>query len=60
MAKQLRITLMKSPIGQKPKQRATVEALGLRKIRQTVERPDEPSVRGMIDRVAHLLEVEEI
>lgn len=59
MAKKLRITLMRSPIGQKPKQRATVEALGLRKIRQTVERPDDPSVRGMINRVAHLVEVEE-
>ncbi len=50
---------MRSTIGQKPKQRATVESLGLRKIRQTVERPDDPSVRGMINRVAHLLEVEE-
>ena len=59
MAKTLRITLVRSTIGQKPKQRATVESLGLRKIRQTVERPDDPSVRGMISRVAHLLEVEE-
>ena len=59
MAKTLRITLIRSTIGQKPKQRATVESLGLRKIRQTVEHPDEPSVRGMISRVSHLLEVEE-
>ncbi|MDH3471217.1 MAG: 50S ribosomal protein L30 [Acidimicrobiia bacterium] len=59
MAKTLRITLIRSTIGQKPKQRATIESLGLRKIRQTVEFPDEPSVRGMISRVAHLLQVEE-
>lgn len=55
----LKITLVRSTIGQKPKVRATVESLGLRKIRQSVERPDTPSVRGMIFRARHLLDVEE-
>lgn len=55
----LKITLVKSTIGEKPKIRATVESLGLRKIRQSVERPDSPSLRGMIFRAKHLLEVEE-
>ncbi|NNC92764.1 MAG: 50S ribosomal protein L30 [Acidimicrobiia bacterium] len=59
MAKTLKITLRKSTIGQKPKTRATVRSLGLRKIRQTVEHSDSPDVRGMIARVAHLVEVEE-
>jgi large subunit ribosomal protein L30 len=60
MAKSLKITLMRSTIGQKPKVRATVESLGLRKIRQSVERPDTPDVRGMVFRAQHLLDVEEI
>ena len=58
--KTLRITLVHSPIGEKPKNRACVRTLGLRKIRQTVERPDTPDVRGLISRVRHLVEVEEI
>ena len=57
---QLRITLVKSTIGEKPKVRATVESLGLRKIRQSVERPDTPDVRGMVFRAQHLLNVEEL
>lgn len=60
MAKSLKITLVRSTIGQKPKVRATVESLGLRKIRQSVERPDSPDVRGMVFRAQHLLDVEEI
>ncbi len=59
MAKTLKITLKRSTIGQKPKTRATVRSLGLRKIRQTVEHVDSPGVRGMIARVRHLVEVEE-
>lgn len=58
-ARHLKITLVRSTIGQKPKTRATVESLGLRKIRQTVERPDTPDVRGMINAARHLLDVEE-
>jgi large subunit ribosomal protein L30 len=60
MAKSLKITLVRSTIGQKPKIRATVESLGLRKIRQSVERPDTPDVRGMVVRARHLLDVEEV
>ena len=56
----LKITLVKSTIGEKPKTRATVETLGLRKIRQSVERPDTPDVRGLIFRAKHLLDVEEV
>lgn len=48
MADKLKITLVKSPIGAIPKQRATVEALGLKKVNKTVEMPDNDAVRGMI------------
>ena len=60
MAEKLKITLVKSPIGAIPKQRATVEALGLKKLRKTVELPDNAAVRGMIQNVRHLVKVEEI
>jgi large subunit ribosomal protein L30 len=60
MAGTLKITLVRSTIGQKPRIRATVDSLGLRKIRQSVERPDTPDVRGMVFRAKHLLDVEEI
>ena len=56
----LKITLVKSPIGQKQNQKDTVRALGLRKIRQTVVRPDNPQMRGMVFTVKHLVLVEEI
>lgn len=59
MAKTIKITLVRSIIGTTKKQRGTVKALGLRKIRQTVEHEDTPVVRGMIDRVRHLVAVEE-
>ena len=58
--KKLRVTLVKSPIGAVPKNKATVEALGLRKVNKTVELPDNDSVRGMLRMVAHLVKVEEI
>nr|WP_067718229.1 50S ribosomal protein L30 [Ferroacidibacillus organovorans] len=54
--KQVEITLMKSVIGQNKQQKATVQALGLRKIRQSVIREDSPSLRGMIDKVSHLVQ----
>ena len=60
MADKLKITLVKSPIGAVPKQRATVVALGLNKMRKTVEMPDNDAVRGMIWHVKHLVKVEEI
>lgn len=55
----LKITLVKSPIGAVPKHKKTVEALGLRKLNHTVELPDNPAVRGMINQVRHLVKVEE-
>ena len=60
MADKLKITLVKSPIGAIPKQRATVEALGLKKVNKTVEMPDNAATRGMIHQVKHLVKVEEI
>lgn len=57
--KTVKVTLRKSLIGQKPKTRATVRALGLWRIDQTVEQVDSPSLRGMIDKVSHLVEFEE-
>jgi large subunit ribosomal protein L30 len=60
MADKLKITLVKSPIGAVPKQRATVEALGLRKMNKTVVMPDNDAIRGMIWHVKHLVKVEEI
>jgi large subunit ribosomal protein L30 len=60
VAKNLRITLKKSIIGAIPKHKKTVEALGLRKIHQVVEKQDNVQMRGMIKQVKHLLEVEEV
>ena len=58
MAK-LKITLVKSTIGREKDQIATVEALGLKKIRSVVEHNDTPQIRGMINKVSHLVTVEE-
>lgn len=58
--KTLRITQTRSAIGRKADQGATLRALGLRGIGQTVEQVDNESVRGMIFKVKHLIEVEEI
>ena len=60
MAKMLRITLVRSPIGYSMRQKQTVRALGLRKLRQVVEQPDNPAVRGMVNKISHLLHVEEV
>ena len=56
--KTLKVTLRRSVIGEKPKTRATVEGLGLRKLHQSVEQTDSPALRGMLARVSHLVEVE--
>lgn len=56
----LKITLVKSTIGRVEKQQATVKALGLTKIGQTVTKEDTAAIRGMITKVAHLVKVEEI
>ena len=60
MAEKLKVTLLKSSIGAIPKQKATVEALGLKKLNKTVELPDNEAVRGMIWHVKHLVKVEEV
>ncbi len=58
-AKKLKITLIKSTIGQVPKSRATIAAMGLHKIGQTVELPDNGATRGQIQKVRHMVKVEE-
>ena len=55
----LKITLVKSTIGAVPKHRRTVEALGLKKMHQTVELPDNAATRSMVQQVRHLVKVEE-
>jgi len=57
--KLLRITLVRSPIGYPLRQKRTVRALGLRRMQQTVEHPDNPAIRGMLASIPHLLRVEE-
>lgn len=57
--KTLTVRQIKSGIGTKPKHRATLRAMGLRKIGAVHTLPDNPSTRGMIARVPHLIEVEE-
>ncbi|TFB14711.1 50S ribosomal protein L30 [Filobacillus milosensis] len=59
MANKLEITLTRSLIGRKQDQRDTVKALGLNKIRQTVVLEDTPAVRGMVNKVSHLVSVNE-
>jgi large subunit ribosomal protein L30 len=56
----LKITLVKSTIGQKQNQKDTARALGLRKMHQTVIRPDNPQMRGMVFTIQHLVRVEEV
>ena len=60
MAGKLKITLVKSTIGAIPKNRKTVEALGLKKLNKTVEMPDNAATRGQIQQISHLVKVEEI
>ena len=55
----LKIKLVKSTIGSKPNHKKNIEALGLRKIGQVVEKQDNAQMRGMIHKVQHLVEVEE-
>ena len=55
----LKVTLVKSPIGAVPKHKKTVEAMGLRKVNKTVELPDNAATRGIIKQVSHLVKVEE-
>ena len=57
--KKLKITLLRSPIGFNRTQGKTVEGMGLRRIRHSVELPDTPATRGMILKVRHLIDVQE-
>ncbi len=59
-AQKLRITYSKSAIGYDKTQKATIRALGFRKLNQTVEQPDTPDIRGMVNKVSHLVTVEEV
>jgi large subunit ribosomal protein L30 len=54
----IRVTLVKSPIGYTKDQKATAKALGLRRLHQTVEHKNDPAVRGMIQKIIHLVQVE--
>jgi large subunit ribosomal protein L30 len=58
--KRLRVTLVKSAIGYTLRQKNTVRALGLHRMHETVEHIDSPALRGMIAKVIHLVEVEEV
>ena len=55
--KMLRITLIKSAIGYRKRAKDTLKALGIRRMHQTVEKPDNAAVRGMVEQVRHLVEV---
>jgi large subunit ribosomal protein L30 len=56
----LRVTLVKSPTKFSERQKRTIRALGLKRLHQTVEHADSPVARGMVAKVAHLVEVEEV
>ena len=60
MADKLKVTLVRSTIGTSPKQRKVVEALGLKKTNKRVELTNSPQTRGAIEKVKHLLKVEEL
>jgi large subunit ribosomal protein L30 len=57
--KTIQVTLVRSPIGYEKSQKATVRALGLTRLHQTVEKEDTPTIRGMINKVPHLVRVTE-
>jgi len=59
-SKTLKITQVRSRIGRKPNQKATLDALGLRKMNQTVEHNDTPIIRGMINTISFLVNIEEV
>lgn len=60
VAKKLVITLKRSMIGRPETQRVTLRTLGLNKLHQTVVQPDNAAIRGMINKVSHLVEVKEV
>ncbi|SHJ88939.1 large subunit ribosomal protein L30 [Anaerobranca californiensis DSM 14826] len=60
MAKSLKIKLVRSLIGRSKDQRLVAQALGLKKLQQEVVQPDNPQIRGMVEKISHLLKVEEV
>ena len=58
--KMLKITLVKSTIGAVPKQKATVQSMGLRKLNKSIVLPDNAATRGQIQQIRHLIKVEEV
>lgn len=60
MAKRLRITQYRSAISRRQNQKDTIRSLGIRRLHQTVEHNDTPTIRGMVDTVKHLVRVEEV
>jgi len=60
MVKKIRVTYTKSAIGYSARQKGTIRALGLRKLNQVVEHDDNPVIRGMVEKVSHLVTVEEV
>lgn len=60
MAKRLRITWVKSAIGYSREQKETIRTIGLKRLGDQVEREDSPNLRGMVQKVSHLVKVEEI
>jgi len=59
MSAEIKITLVKSPIGKPASQRAVLQGLGLNKLNKTVTRQDTPEIRGMVNKVSHMLKVDE-
>ncbi|MCA9821671.1 MAG: 50S ribosomal protein L30 [Dehalococcoidia bacterium] len=59
MSDVIKVTWRKSAIGYRQSQKDTIRKLGFRRLGQTVEKPDTPAIRGMVDAVSHLVEVEE-
>ncbi|MBA4379122.1 MAG: 50S ribosomal protein L30 [Anaerolinea sp.] len=59
VSKTIKVTLVRSPIGYPKPQKATVRALGLRRMNQMVEHADSPALRGMLAKVIHLIRIEE-
>ena len=60
MAKSLQIKLVRSFIGRSKDQRVIAQTLGLRKLQQVVVQPNNPQIRGLVEKISHLLQVEEI
>jgi large subunit ribosomal protein L30 len=59
-SKKVQVTLVKSPIGYSKRHKATIKALGLHRMHQTVEHTDSPSLRGMLYKVNHLVNIVEV